>query len=358
VTSASDSIPALQRHAVPVWAVNVGLLTIIACLWPVNGLLESHTDGYTRQILIAIGINVILAVSLNLINGITGQFSLGHAGFMAVGAYATGAILKYYQTFFAANEWALALVLIFAGLLAAVAGLLVGIPALRLRGDYLAIATLGFGEIINVLINNTEKIGPIFDQGPFEIGGAAGLHGIPPSGNLAWIYAGALICIVVVWRLANSTKGKAFEAVREDEIAAAAMGVDTTYYKVSAFVIGAFFAGVAGGLFATSYFGDLAPESFGFMRSIDIIVMVVLGGSGSITGSILAAALLTYLPEQLRFLKDFRLVIYSLILIGMMLTRPEGLLGNRELWWTRRGLLRWPRQDLGEAQEPPPIARD
>jgi branched-chain amino acid transport system permease protein len=145
----------------------------------------------------------------------------------------------------------------------------------------------------------------------------------------------AVVCVVCVWRLAYSTKGLAFRAVREDEVAAAAMGVDTTYHKVAAFVIGAFFAGVAGGLLAT-YDGNLAPESFRFTRSIEIVVMVVLGGSGSITGSILAAVVLTFAPEFLRFFADWRMVIYSLVLILMMLLRPEGLLGSREIWWTKR----------------------
>jgi len=250
--------------------------------------------------------------------------------------------------------------LIIGGLLAAVAGLIVGIPTLRLQGDYLAIATLGFGEIIYTIIINTDQIGPL------EIGGSSGLHGIPIYANFFWTYAAAVVCVVAVWRLAYSAKGLAFRAVREDEIAAAAMGVNVTYHKVTAFVIGAFFAGVAGGLIAT-YDGNLAPESFRFTRSIEIVVMVVLGGSGSITGSILAAVVLTVLPEGLRFVdeywkrlfdwlmrtigkfrllralrginwSDFRMIIYSLILIFMMLLRPEGLLGKREVWWTRRKL--------------------
>ena len=220
-------------------------------------------------------------------------------------------------------------VTILGGLVAAIAGLIVGIPTLRLRGDYLAIATLGFGEIITVVLNQIESIGK------FEVGGSAGLHNIPHVTNFFWTYAWVVICVVVIARLVYSAKGKPFFAVREDEIAAAAMGIDTTYYKVAAFVIGAFFAGVAGVLSATLS-GNLDPGDFNFVKSIVIVVMVVLGGSGSITGSVLAAILLTYLPEQLRAFEDWRLVIYALLLIVMMLVRPEGLLGNRELWWKRK----------------------
>jgi branched-chain amino acid transport system permease protein len=198
----------------------------------------------------------------------------------------------------------------------------VGVPSLRLRGDYLAIATLGFGQIIAVVINKTEMIGTL------TVGGSAGLHDIPVLTNFFWTFGWCVICVVTVWRVVHCVKGKAFWAVQEDEIAAAAVGVDPTRVKVTAFVLGAFFAGVAGGLYAM-WEGNLSPGSFGFVKSIEIVVMVVLGGSGSIGGSILAAAVLTWLPEQLRFLEDWRLVIYALLLIGIMLVRPEGLLGKR-----------------------------
>jgi branched-chain amino acid transport system permease protein len=321
----------INQPRIPVWLVNGGILLLMAALWPLNRLLEDRLNPYYYQILVLVGINTILAVSLNLINGISGQFSLGHAGFMAIGAYTTGVLMKHFNPDGATLYPAMLGAIVLGGILAAAAGLLIGIPTLRLRGDYLAIATLGFGEIINVVIVNTETIGPM------EVGGSSGLHGIPIRGNFFWAFVGVVCCVVTVWRLAYSAKGKAFLAVREDEVAAAAMGIDTTFYKVAAFVIGAFFAGVAGGLSAM-WFGDLDPSSFGFMRSIEVVVMVVLGGSGSISGSILAAAVLTYLPEQLRDFKEWRLVVYSIILIVMMLVRPEGLLGRRELWWTRRVL--------------------
>lgn len=346
---ALESSP-LERHIsrplAPVWLINSSFVVLLLATWLIHLAAREYMDPYFLRIVVLIALNVILATSLNLINGITGQFSLGHAGFMAIGAYATGAMMKYFAADGAAGSVILLGLLIFGGVLAAVAGLLVGIPTLRLRGDYLAIATLGFGEIIYTLILNIEHIGP------FEIGGSSGLHGIPIHTNLMWAYGAALICIVCVWRIAYSTKGLAFRAVREDEIAAAAMGVDTTWHKVAAFAIGAFFAGVAGGLFAT-YDGNLAPESFRFMRSIEIVVMVVLGGSGSITGAVLAAAILTYLPEQLRFSSEYRMVIYSLVLILMMLLRPEGILGSREIWWTRRRQLAHPTNELGEGQAEP-----
>ncbi|HWP41040.1 MAG TPA: branched-chain amino acid ABC transporter permease [Tepidisphaeraceae bacterium] len=326
----SESRLSLAQPRVPVWVINLGLTVVLLGLWPIDWLMNQYMDPYFLRILVLIGINVILAVSLNLINGITGQFSLGHAGFMAIGAYTTGTIMHYWRPEGAMIPLAIVALLMLGGMFASAAGLVIGIPTLRLRGDYLAIATLGFGEIIYTLIINTEHIGPL------RVGGASGLHGIPIVANFFWTYVGLVVCVVCVWRIAYSAKGMAFRAVREDEIAAAAMGIDTTYYKVAAFVIGAFFAGVAGGLFAT-YNGNLDPASFRFMRSIEIVVMVVLGGQGSVTGSILAAAILTWLPEQLRFLSGvWRMIFYSILLIGMMLLRPGGLLGSRELWWTRR----------------------
>ena len=327
----ADATPHIVHPKIPVWVINVGLTLIIAALWPIGWLLDQYMDPYFLRVIVLIGINVILATGLNLVNGITGQFSLGHAGFMAVGAYAVGSMMKHYAPSGATGEVMFLVLLIIGGLLAAVAGLIVGIPTLRLQGDYLAIATLGFGEIIYTIIINTDQIGTL------EIGGSSGLHGIPIYANFFWTYAAAVVCVVAVWRLAYSAKGLAFRAVREDEIAAAAMGINVTYHKVTAFVIGAFFAGVAGGLIAT-YDGNLAPESFRFTRSIEIVVMVVLGGSGSITGVILATIVLTWLPEQLRFFSQWRMIIYSLGLIIMMLVRPEGLLGSREIWWTRRRL--------------------
>ncbi len=331
------------RPSVPFWIANLVLAGAIAAAWPIGRIMDNQLDPYFMDLVIRIGVAIILAVSLNLINGITGQFSLGHAGFMGIGAYVCGVLVKHWAVIHGVSVppgFLFVGVTVLAGLVAAVAGLAIGIPTLRLRGDYLAIATLGFGEIIALVINQVQAIGgrtvgELKHVGGYEVGGPAGLHDIPIATNFFWTFLWCLVCIVTVWRLAHSAKGKAFYAVREDEIAAAAMGVNTTFQKVAAFAIGAFFAGVAGALSAT-FTGNLAPGSFNFMKSIEIVVMVVLGGSGSISGAILAAIVLTWLPEQLRFLNYWRLVIYSLVLIVMMIVRPEGLLGSRELWFTRR----------------------
>ncbi|MBI3543033.1 MAG: branched-chain amino acid ABC transporter permease [Deltaproteobacteria bacterium] len=210
------------------------------------------------------------------------------------------------------------------GLVAAVLGFVVGSPSLRLKGDYLAIVTLGFGEIIRVMILNIDAIG-----------GARGMTGVPEWTNFGWVYGVAFICVLTVKRIMQSPHGRALLAVREDEIAAEAMGVNTTRYKVTSFVVGAFFAGVAGGLYG-HFLTFLSPQSFDFNRSFEIIIMVVLGGMGSTTGAIIAALFLTGLRELLRPLQeitrlDFRMVIYSLMLIILMLTRPRGLFGTKEL---------------------------
>lgn len=348
--SQPSSVDAFRAPRLPVWVTNLFLTLLLLGLWPLNRLTSEYMDPYFLLITITIGINIILAVSLNLIIGITGQFSLGHAAFMAVGAYTTGILLRHHglrEPLAGALDLRvmleLAAILFLGGVLASLAGLLIGVPTLRLRGDYLAIATLGFGEIVYVVIINTENLGRYY------VGGSSGLHAIPIYlyTRFFWVFAAVLVCVVCVWRLAYSTKGKAFLAVREDEIAAAAMGVNTTFYKVAAFLIGSFWAGIAGGL-SSIVTGNLDPRSYRFMRSIEIVVMVVLGGSGSISGVILAAVLLTVLPEGLRFLKDLigadlpvdqlRLIIYSLALILLMLLRPRGLMGTRELWFTRRRL--------------------
>ncbi len=206
------------------------------------------------------------------------------------------------------------------GLCAAIAGLVVGLPTLRLRGDYLAIATLGLAEIIRVVITNS---GPL--------GRATGFSGIPRLANFAWLYGGVIVTALVVWRIARSAKGRSITAVREDEIAAAAVGIDATRHKVLAFVVGAFLAGVAGGMFA--HFNTyLNPQEFGFLRSVEIVVMVTLGGLASISGAMVTAIILTMLPELLRGFAEWRMIVYAMLLIGMMLLRPEGIMGGRELW--------------------------
>jgi branched-chain amino acid transport system permease protein len=276
---------------------------------------EGKINGYYFQIIIYIGINIILASSLNLINGFAGQFSLGHAGFMAVGAYTaavtTSAMHLGRGSLFEAPLFALALLL--GGIMAAIFGLLVGIPSLRLKGDYLAITTLGFGEIIRVIVQNLNFLGA-----------ARGYTGIPKLTNSFWDFATVAVVIFFIYNLVNSTYGKAFLAVRDDEIAAEAIGVSSTKVKVVAFVTGAFFAGVAGGLYA-HFVTYINPMQFGFLKSFEIVVMVIIGGMGSILGVILSATFLTILPEALRSVAQYRMVIYSLLLIIIMITRPQGL---------------------------------
>jgi branched-chain amino acid transport system permease protein len=292
----------------------------IPILWLIEHYVASQTQfEYAFENINHIGIAIILAVSLNLVNGLTGQFSIGHAGFMALGGYVSSVILMRgpeddpYRLFFV-------LAILAGASTAALAGYVVGKPSLRLRGDYLAIVTLGFGEIIRVIIENTSFFG-----------GAIGLSPIPHRADFTWIWAVVIITILVAKRLRDSTHGRAFLSVREDEVAAEAMGIDTTGYKVRAFVISAFFAGVAGAL-SGAFEGNLAPQSFTFVRSFEIVAMVVLGGMGSITGATIAAAVLTMLPEYLRAVANLRMVIYSVALIVLMLVRPRGLLGTRELW--------------------------
>jgi branched-chain amino acid transport system permease protein len=308
-----------MRH--PVFSL---ILALVAGF--VLSALSGRIDPYHLDVLIGVGINVILAVSLNLIGGHTGQFSLGHAGFMAVGAYAASAVSLFLGPRLIGDSPApggLAENALFFGSLlaggaaAALAGLLVGIPSLRLRGDYLALVTLGFGEIIRVLLQNFEPLG-----------GALGLNGIPPYTTVFWVVASAAFAVFTVGCLVRSTYGLGFLAVRDDEIAASAVGLDPARYKVVAFTVGAFFAGIAGGLFG-HFKMTITPSGFDFTRSIEIVVMVILGGLGNTLGVILAAVLLTLLPEFLRPVAEYRLVLYALLLIILMLLRPQGLFNFR-----------------------------
>jgi branched-chain amino acid transport system permease protein len=272
-------------------------------------------NNYDRGVWIDCGINIILAVSLNLILGHTGQFSLGHAGFMSVGGYTAAKISLVFSPGVPEPMRPLLLLsaLLSGGLLAAAAGLVVGVPSLRLKGDYLAIVTLGFAEIIRVILQNTEAVG-----------GASGLSGIPKFTTLGWSFGFAIITIYVVSALVNSTYGRGFLAVSDDEVAAGSMGINPVRYKVTAFVIGAFFAGIAGGLYA-HHKQTLVPTGFDWLKSIDIVVMVILGGMGRTPGVIVAAIVLTWLPEHLRVFADYRMIIYALMIITLMILRPQGL---------------------------------
>jgi branched-chain amino acid transport system permease protein len=307
------------------------LLTVvcIALLYGVDYLLAHGLGGlgigaFHQRIIMLSGIAITLAVSLNLIIGYTGQFSLGHAGFMAVGAYSGAYFTVNYGERMALGlgggtlGWVIVLGLatLIGALAAAIAGLVVGVPSLRLKGDYLAIVTLGFGQIIVVLINNIDAVG-----------GARGFSGIPIVKSFFWIYLIALATVVIVHNITNSAFGRALISIREDELAAEAMGVNTTRYKVMAFVISSAMAGAAGVLFA-HFDGYLNPKSFEFLKSVEILIMVILGGLGSIVGSILGAIALTVLPEALRGLAEYRMIIYSLLLVVLMIMRPQGLLGG------------------------------
>ena len=281
--------------------------------------LSGYFNRYYLGVAIDVGISIILTVSLNLINGHTGQFSLGHAGFMAVGGFTAAKLtLELTPSVPEATQPALFVgAMLAGGLVAALAGLAVGLPSLRLKGDYLAIVTLGFGEIIRV----------IFQTSP-AFGAATGLTGIPKFTTLFWTWSAAALTVYVVASLVNSTYGRGFLCVHDDEVAAAAMGINPTRYKVTAFVTGAFFAGMAGALYA-HHKQVLKPDGFDFMKSIDVVVMVILGGMGNTVGVILAAILLTVLPELLRGFADYRMIVYSLLIIGLMLLRPQGLFNLR-----------------------------
>jgi branched-chain amino acid transport system permease protein len=328
-------------------AVLITVIYVLNAMMSRGGFFGTGIDDYQARLLVFIAINVILATSLNLINGFTGQFSIGHAGFMAVGAYSSAYFSVTYGKAIeaslgsmgetAATSVVLIIAIAIGALVAAVMGLIVGIPSLRLKGDYLAIVTLGFAEIIRIVILNIDAVG-----------GATGFQ-VPGYANFLWIGIFTVITVVVIHNIVRSDTGRALISIREDELAAEAMGVNTTRYKVTSFVIGSAFAGVAGVLFA-HYNKFLSTNDFQFIKSFEIIIMIVIGGMGSMTGAILGAIIVTLLPELLRQLPDIqigattfkfadlRLVIFALILILTMILRPQGILGTREfgLSWLKR----------------------
>lgn len=399
------------------WPVLAGVA--IAAL--AHFVVGANIGGFTSKVMLVAGINVILAVSLTVVNGFTGQFSMGHAGFMAVGGYAAASITYYgsikllgtadfsggvlswtggearAMPFLAAGDVLFIGACLGGGVLAACAGYVVGLPSLRLRGDYLAIVTLGFGEIVRVLFQGTpdqlppwraeEAAGVPAYRLALMLGGPKGFNLLPTYTTLFWVYLFVALTLIVCYRLKTSSIGRAFLSIREDEVAAQAMGVDVTRYKVRAFVLASFFAGLAGGLYAMDI-GAINAGDLGFQKSFDCIIMVVLGGMGSISGAAVAAVILTILPELLRSpppvwpagvvllgmiafvqhrrgrqrlvplvvtagvtvvleaarqvcvarginLADFRLIIYALALVAMMIVRPQGLFGLREIWELR-----------------------
>jgi branched-chain amino acid transport system permease protein len=327
---------------------------------------QAWFGGFRANLLLLAGINIIAAVSLTIVNGFTGQFSIGHAGFMGVGGYAASAVMyygslrKYGTTDFhggwlsftgnpadmpaqllGSGDGLFLIAILVGGLVAAVIGYIVGLPSLRLRGDYLAIVTLGFGEIARVIIQGswaqidsfeTEQLAttPWYKMA-FSLGGALGFNGTPTYTTIFWVWLFVAIMLTCAIRLKYSGYGRALLSVREDEVAAQAMGVPIAKYKVRAFAFSAFFAGIAGGLLALAN-GAITPTDLGFQQSFNIVIMVVLGGMGSISGAMIAAMVLTVLPEMLRFVNEYRMIVYALALVLMMIVRPKGLLGMREVW--------------------------
>ena len=281
--------------------IGVMIVGYIACVFLAEGNLLNRQ---MKSLIVPLGINIILAVSLNITTGFLGELSLGHAGFMAIGAY-TGAIFTKYVTWLSPFP-AFLIAILLGGVMAAIFGVLIGMPVLRLKGDYLAIVTLAFGEIIRSVINAMDVTG-----------GAKGLSKIPTYTTYTWVYLVIIVTIVVARRLLHSRQGRAIVSIRENTIAAEAMGVQVTRYKILAFSIAAFFAGMAGFLYAHN-FSILKPDTFDYNKSIDILVFVVLGGMGSIKGSVIAATVLTILPEVLRSADDLRKLLYALALIVIM----------------------------------------
>lgn len=284
-------------------------------------------NGYYIQVMMFAGINIMMTASLNLINGFTGQFCIGHAGFMSLGAYGSAVVTTI--IFNGKNIPEMAQVPVFllgllaGGIIAALIGMIIGLPSLKLKGDYLAIVTLAFGEIVRAILRLIQPIG-----------GARGMIGIPNYANLGWIFAFVVLTLYLLRNLIYSPYGRAFIAIRDNEIAASAMGINTTKYKIMSFCISAFIAGVAGGLYA-HVLAFIQPDSFSFVKSSDFLVYLYAGGSGSLTGSVIGALLLTVLPELLRFMSDWRLAVYAVVLVVVMLYRSEGLCGGKELPFLR-----------------------
>lgn len=332
-SAASTSGSSRKKLSMPVrYLINAVLVAVFIVVGEL--MIGSGTiTRYQTTVLEQVGIYILMAVSLNIATGYLGQLPLGHAGFMSVGGYSCALFIMHMQgalgltvrDFVTGSPAAVVLFcagLLFGGVMAAICGLIIGIPALRLKGDYLAIITLGFAEIIRVVMLNIDGV-----LG-FELtGGARGLTGIPSYTNFLNTFLVVVISLFLIHTMMKSRHGRAILAIRDNEIAAEASGVHTTYYKTLAFVVSAFFAGIAGGLYA-GCIGVMAPAKFGFMKSIEILVMVVLGGMGSMLGSVLSATVLTILPEALRAFADYRMVVYAVVLIIVMVFRPQGLLGT------------------------------
>lgn len=291
-------------------AASTGLFFLITFIVLFIGIQSGIVSNYHTGIIISVLINIGLAVSLSLVTGYLGELALGHAGFMAVGAY-TAAIITMNLPLPMAVAFPIAL--LFGGLVSAVLGVIIGIPALRLRGDYLGIITLGFGEIIRVFLNNMEITG-----------GAKGLSNIPKYTNFTWAYSVTVMIIIVIYLLMNSRHGRAITAIRENEIAAESVGIPVAYYKTFAFAVSALLAGIVGGVYG-HYLTQLYPKKFNFLYSIEILVIVVLGGMISLKGIIIAAIILGLASEYLRRYAEYRMLIYSVLLVTIIILKSKGI---------------------------------
>jgi len=302
------------------------LVLLLVAVFPLTILLPSSgvINPYLNLVLKYIGINIMLTVSLNLVNGYMGEFSVGHAGFMAIGAY-TAAILTVWVFPAGSGAWLFPLALLAGGLAAGVAGLGIAVPSFRTRGDYLAIVTLAFNMIVKSVLENVDAIG-----------GPRGFMGMDKLTSLAWVYVSVILTLYLARNFVFSRFGRGVLSLREDEIAAGLVGVNTRQIKVQTFVLSAALAGVAGGLFAHEL-QFINPRSFTILKSTDMLLMVYLGGIGSLGGSILGATIFTVVLEGLRTVmqqlgisQEWRLVVAPLLLVLLMIYRPRGIMGLRE----------------------------
>jgi branched-chain amino acid transport system permease protein len=322
---------------------------LIIFLLIIIALANFFVDSYIKRVLNLCAIYTIMGLSMNLVNGFTGLFSLGQAGFMAIGAYTVAIFtvpielraqvfnIKAMNPLIANIHMPLFLALILGGIFATITAFLIGFPVLKLRGDYLAIATLGFSEIIRIIITNAQSV----------TNGALGIKNIPPLSNMLYIYGVTLVTIIISVLLISSSYGRAFKAIREDEIAAEAMGINLLKHKILSFMISAFFAGIAGGLYA-AFLGTVDPKNFIFTLTYNFLLIIVLGGLGSISGTIMSAFIITIGLEVLRFFDEplsifglniplfkpgLRMVVFSILLMSIVLYWPNGIMGKNEITW-------------------------
>ncbi len=334
----------------------IGLLAVlgILVLLKEGGIINNYYGSIINQCFYAI----LMVTSLNIATGFLGQIALGHAGFMAIGAYSSALLTKaLIQAGVFTDTGASGIILyliaiVFGAIMAGVFGMLVGIPALRLRGDYLAIITLGFGEIIRVVIQNIKFLG---GKGLSQGSAGQALIGIARFNDNYIIYGITVICVAILFTFVRSKYGRAITAIRDDDIAASSVGLNTTYYKVLAFTISAVFAGVAGAVYAHRGLGTIQPDDFNFLKSTEYVIMVIVGGMGSLSGSVVAAIVLSVLPELLRSFAEYRMLTYSVVLIIMMIFRPTGIFGRYEfslynaLKWLRHPKFNFRKKKIVEA---------